>query len=93
VNRLAPPPPLVWGPSPGWGPLPLAFYGSKAGATFRLAMISIRSGLKLRASQRHRNNCFPTLAMEMGPADFLGEPRPPTLVRPGAGGMASDLTA
>jgi hypothetical protein len=76
-----------------WGPLLLTFYGSKAGATFCLAMISISSGLKLRASQRCRNNCL-TLEMENGaPADFLGEPRPPTVRCPGRGGMASDLTA
>jgi hypothetical protein len=36
--------------------LPLTFYGSKAGATFRLAMISILRGVKPRASQRCRNN-------------------------------------
>ena len=59
------------------------FCGSKAGATFRLAMISIGSGLKPRASQRCRNNCL-TLEMENGaPADFLGEPQrpPPWCVR------------
>jgi hypothetical protein len=48
------------------GPLPLAFCGSKAGATFCLAMISISSGLKTRASQRCRNNCL-MLEMEMRP--------------------------
>ena len=70
------------------------FCGSKAGATFCLAIISIGSGLKPRASQRGRNNCL-TLEMENGaPAKFLGEPRtpPPCCVR-GRGGMASDLTA
>ena len=45
--------------------------GAKAGATFCLAMISIGSGLKPRASQRYRNNCL-TLEMETGPANFLG---------------------
>jgi hypothetical protein len=57
----------------------------KGGATFCLAMISIGSGLKPRASQRCRNNCL-TLEMENGaPADFLGEPRPPTMRCPGVG--------
>ena len=61
--------------------------GSKAGATFCLAMISIGSGLKPRASQRCRNNCL-TLEMENGaPANLLGEPqRPPPWCVPGRGG-------
>jgi hypothetical protein len=40
------------------------FCGSKAGATFGLAIISISSGLKTRVSQRHRNIVFPTPEME-----------------------------
>jgi Helix-turn-helix domain of resolvase len=50
--------------------LPLTFCGSKTGATFCLAMISISSGLKLRASQRCRNNCL-TLEMENGPRQIF----------------------
>jgi hypothetical protein len=59
------------------GPLPLTFCGSKAGATFCLAMISISNGLKPRASQRHRNIVFPTPEMEDAADKFPGEPRPP----------------
>ena len=68
-------------------PLPLAFCGSKAGATFRCAMIPIGSGLKPRASQRCRNNCL-TLELEnWALPDFLGgEPRPPHHVASGGGG-------
>jgi hypothetical protein len=40
------------------------FCGSKAGATFCLAMISIGSDLKPRTSQRRRNILFPTPEME-----------------------------
>jgi hypothetical protein len=43
---------------------------SKAGATLRLAMFSIGSGLKTRASQRCRNNCL-TLEMENGPRQIF----------------------
>jgi hypothetical protein len=51
------------------------FCGSKVGATFRLARISIGSGLKPRASQRCRNTL---LTLTFGaPANFLGEPQPP----------------
>jgi hypothetical protein len=57
--------------------LPLTFCGSRAGATFSLAMRSTGGGLESLTSQRCRNNCL-TLEMENGaPADFLGEPRPP----------------
>jgi hypothetical protein len=50
-------------------------------------MFSILSGVKPRASQRGRNNCL-TLELENGALpDFLGEPRPPTMWRPGAGGV------
>jgi hypothetical protein len=66
--------------------LPLAFCGSKAGATFRLAMVSIVSGVKPRASQRRRNNCRRS-KWKMGPGRFSGRTAtPPTLVCPGAGG-------
>jgi hypothetical protein len=34
-------------------------------------MISISSGLKTRASQRHRNNCL-TVEMEKGTGNFPG---------------------
>jgi hypothetical protein len=67
--------------------LPLTVGGSKAGATFRLAMISTGSGLKPRASQRCRNNCL-TLEMENGaPANFSvsRDPPPPWCAR-GRGG-------
>jgi hypothetical protein len=40
------------------------FCGSMVGATFCPAMISIGSGFKTRASQRHRNIVFPTPEME-----------------------------
>ena len=74
--------------------LPLAFCGSKAGATFCLAVISIGSGLKPRASQRCRNNVFCRVKREMGPRQiFWLSSDPPTMLCPGAGGMASDLTA
>ena len=73
--------------------LPLTLCGSKAGASFRLAMISIISGLESLASQRRRNNVFCRLKREMGPANFLGQPRPPHHAVPGGGGMARDLTA
>ena len=46
-------------------PLPLTFYGSKAGATFCIAMFSIGSGLKSSASQRCRNSCL-TVKIENG---------------------------
>jgi hypothetical protein len=70
-------------------PLLLTFCGSKAGATFCLAMISISSGLKTRASQRCRNNCL-TLEMENGAlANFLGERDPPPCCAPGAGGCGA----
>jgi hypothetical protein len=55
-------------------------------------MISISSGLKTRASQRRRNNCL-TLEMENeAPVNFSVSRDPPTMLCPGAGGMASDLT-
>ena len=114
VSRDPPPPCGVRGrgrPPPhhaasgGGAVLLLTFCGSKAGAAFRLAMISIGSGVKPRASQRCRNNCL-TVEMEYGaPANFLGEPRPPppcgvrgrgrpppTMRRPGAGGAVLLLT-
>jgi hypothetical protein len=50
----------------------LTFCGSKAGVTFCLAMISISSGLKTRASQRHRNIVFPTAEMEDAADKFPG---------------------
>jgi len=53
------------------------FCSSKAGATFRLAMISIDSDLKPRASQRCRNNSLKLEMEKWTPALFLGEPRPP----------------
>ena len=60
---------------------------SKAGATFCLAMISIGSGLKTRASQRCRNNVFCRVKREMGPANLQVSRRdPPTVVRPRGGG-------
>jgi hypothetical protein len=59
--------------------------GSKAGTTFCPAMISIRSGLKSRASQRHRNILFPT-GRKMGPPNYLANRNPPALGCPGAGG-------
>ena len=61
--------------------------GFKGGGTLCLAMISIGSGLKLRASPRCRNNCL-TLEMENGAlANFLGERATPIMLRPGAGGV------
>jgi hypothetical protein len=68
-------------------PLPLAFSGSKAGATFRLAMISIAGGLKPRASQRCRNNRLMLVMENGGPGRFFWVSRdpPPCGVR-GAGG-------
>jgi hypothetical protein len=67
--------------------------GSRAGDTFCLAMISIGSGFKSRASQRGRNNCL-TLEMENGARpNFWLNRSPPTMVCPGAGGLPSDLTA
>jgi hypothetical protein len=77
----------IFAGSPGRSMHPRHFCGSKAGATFRLAMVSIGSGLKRRASQRCRNNCL-TLEMESGaPANFLGEPRPPHHAASGGGGV------
>ena len=64
------------------GPLLLAFCDSKAGVTFCLAMSSIGSGLKPRASQRCRNNCL-TLEMENGPRQIFRFAAPP---RRGASG-------
>jgi hypothetical protein len=57
--------------------------GSKAGATFCLAMISISSGMKTCASQRCRNNLFFRLNGKWGPAKLFGEPQrpPPWCVR------------
>jgi hypothetical protein len=68
--------------------LPLTFCGSKAGATFCLAMISIVDRLKRRVSQRCRNNRFLTFEMENGaPGNFSGEQqRPPPWCVRGAGG-------
>jgi hypothetical protein len=51
---------------------PCQFLGSKAGATFYLAKISMGSGLKLRASQRCRNIVFPTPEMEDADDKFSG---------------------
>jgi hypothetical protein len=48
------------------------FCGSKAGATFGFAKISMGSGLKLRASQRCRNIVFPTPEMEDADDKFSG---------------------
>jgi hypothetical protein len=54
----------------------LTFCGSKAGASFCLAMISISGGQQTRASQRHRNNCF--LSRKTGNGrQISGSPRPP----------------
>jgi hypothetical protein len=66
---------------------------SVARATFRLAMISIGSGLKTHASQRSRNNWL-TVEMEDGaPANYWANRKaPPHRGVYGAGGMASDLT-
>ena len=59
---------------------------SRADAAFRFAMISIRSGVKPRVSQRCRNNCR-RLKWKWGPGPFSGRTAtPPTLVCPGAGG-------
>ena len=66
--------------------IPPIFLGSKADATFCLAMISIRSGMKPRGSQRHRNNCFLSRETGTGPANFQLSPQPPTMLCPGAGG-------
>jgi hypothetical protein len=52
--------------------LPLTVYGSKAGVTFCLAMISIGSGLKPCASQRRRNIVFSTPEMEDAADKFPG---------------------
>ena len=72
---------------------PLTFYGSKAGATFRLAMVSIGSGVKPRASQRCRNNYFSDWMENGAPPNYLANRKaPPTMLRPRGGGMASDLT-
>jgi hypothetical protein len=66
---------------------PSQFLGSKAGPTFRLARISIGSGVKPRASQRCRNNCFPTPEMENGtPANFSVSRDPPPWCVWGRGG-------
>ena len=61
-------------------PLPLTFCGSKVGATFRFAMISIGRVLKSRPSQRHRNIVFPTPEMEDAADKSSGKPRPPPTV-------------
>jgi hypothetical protein len=50
-------------------------------------MISIRMGVKPRASQRRRNNCFPTLAMEMGSRQIFSVSRAP---HPGVSGERGD---
>src|ERR1700722_7667070 len=80
-------------PTPPWcvrgrggRPLPLAFCGSKAGATFCLAMISIGDGLK----PAHRNTLativFCRVKRKMRLANFLGSPRPPHPGVSGGGG-------
>src|ERR1700722_759562 len=71
----------------------IPIFGLKAGVTLRCAMISIGSGLKPRASQRCRNDCFLTLETENGARQifWLNRNPPPCGVR--GRGMASDLTA
>jgi hypothetical protein len=61
----------------------------QTGATFGLAVISIGSSLKPRASQRCRNNCL-TLERKMGPRQIFGSAAtaPPCCVR--EAGMARD---
>jgi hypothetical protein len=62
------------------------FCGSKAGATFRLAMISIGSGLESLASQRRRNNWL-TVEMKNGARQIIGRTaKPPHRGVSGAGG-------
>jgi hypothetical protein len=54
-------------------------------------MISILSGVKLRASQRGRNNRLMLEWRMDSRRIFLREPLPPTMRRPGRG-VSSDLT-
>ena len=65
----------------------------RSASTFSLAMTSTGGGLESLTSQRGRNNCL-TVEMENGaPPNYLANRNAPTMVYPGAGGMASDLTA
>ena len=64
------------------------FSGSRAGATFCLAMISIGRSVKSRASQRCRNNCLMVKMQNGAPANFAGGPHPPHhAVSEGGGGV------
>ena len=67
--------------------LPLTFCGSKAGATFSLAMISTGGGLESLTSQRCRNNCL-TLEMEDAADKFFWLAAPP---HPGVSGGGGDV--
>jgi hypothetical protein len=71
-----------------WGAiLLLTFPWLQRQATFRLAMISIRSGLKQRASQRCRNTLLSDPWCGGRGKFFLAEPQPPPPCRvPGGGG-------
>jgi hypothetical protein len=52
----------------------------------KAGLVEHASNLKPRTSQRGRNN-YLTLERKMGPRQiFRAEPRPPTMLRPGAGG-------
>ena len=66
--------------------LPLTFCGSKADATFWLAMISIGSGLNPRIATLSQE--FLTLKWKMGPRQLLADRNPPTIVV-GQGGPSS----